>query len=340
MAHHTHDLAELCEAGASVYGEALRRGCVRRGEVADAPCLIDLGLLHPDPDDLERLVPTPPSVALHTALEDIEAEIHASRTREARVARSLERFSAIGTPQPAAGTGGIAVLEGLPRINAAVESAVNACGTELLCIQPGVRSESVLREALPKHLRLRDKGVRMRSLYGRASLHSPALKSFLHQVGDALEVRSLSDLPQRMFVMDRAVAFIPAAPDGLSSALELRQPALVEYLVSVFERLWHQALQTSGATPSSSTVDGVTERQAAIARLLAEGYADEVVARRLGISVRTCRKHVAHLSAVFGSTNRVQLGVSIVRSGLLDAPVAALQQDDGGTGAPAAGIVE
>ncbi|MFF8844972.1 LuxR C-terminal-related transcriptional regulator [Streptomyces sp. NPDC015127] len=324
MTHHTHDLEELCEAGASGYGEALRRGRVRRGEVAEAPCLIDLGLVHPDPDDGEWLVPTPPSVALHTALESIEAEIHEGRAREARIARVLEGFRSPERGDRIASAGGLVVLEGLPRINAAIDRALRACRTELLCVQPGARSESVLREALPKHLRLRDKGVRMRSLYGRASLHSPALKSFLHHVGDALEVRSLSDLPQRMFIMDRVVAFIPAGPDGLSSALELRQPALVEYLVSVFERLWHQALQMSGATPSSSTVDGVTERQAAIARLLAEGHADEIVARRLGISVRTCRKHVAHLSAVFGSTNRVQLGVSIVRSGLLDAPVAAL----------------
>ncbi|MBT2368103.1 helix-turn-helix transcriptional regulator [Streptomyces sp. ISL-10] len=320
MTHHTHDLAELCEAGDSAYGEALRRGRVRRGEVADAPCLIDLGLLHPDPDDMESLVPTSPSVALHTALRDIEAEIHESRAREARIARVLEGFSSPERGDRISSIGGVVVLEGLPRINAAIDRALHACRTELLCVQPGARSEAILREALPKHLRLRDRGVRMRSLYGRASLHSPALKGFLHQVGDALEVRSLSDLPQRMFIMDHDVAFIPADRDGFSAALELRQPALVEYLVSVFERLWHQALQTSGATPSSATAEGVTERQTAIARLLAEGHADEVVARRLGISVRTCRKHVAQLSAVFGSTNRVQLGVRIARSGLLDAP--------------------
>lgn len=316
MTHHSHDLAELCEAGASAYGEALCRGRVRRGEVAQAPCLIDLGLVHPDPDDREWLVPTPPSVALHTALRDIEAEIHASREREARVAQVLEGFGSRESDASSWPVGGMTVLEGLPRINAALDRALEACRMELLCVQPGARSESILDDALPKHLRLRDNRVRMRSLYGRASVHSPALRRFLDQVGDALEVRSLSDLPQRLFIMDRAVAFIPASEDGLSAALELRHPALVEYLVSVFDRLWHQASPL--AAPSVPPVGSMSERQFAIARLLAEGHVDEVVARRLGISVRTCRKHIAHLAELLGSANRVQLGVLITRSGMLD----------------------
>ncbi|MFJ8073675.1 LuxR C-terminal-related transcriptional regulator [Streptomyces sp. NPDC096176] len=308
MTHHAHDLAELCEAGASAYREALCRGRVRRGEVAQAPCLIDLGLVHPDPDDGEWLVPTPPSVALHTALRDIEAEIHASREREARVAQVLEAFGSRDDAQPGP-VGGMTVLEGLPRINAALDRALDACRMELLCVQPGARSESILDDALPKHLRLRNNGVSMRSLYGRASVHSPALRGFLDQVGDALEVRSLSDLPQRLFIMDRKVAFVPASEDGLSAALELRHPALVKYLVSVFERMWHQA--TPLTAPSVPPVDSVSERQFAVARLLAEGHADEAVARRLGISVRTCRKHIAHLAELLGSAK------CIARSGML-----------------------
>ncbi|MEU0370004.1 helix-turn-helix transcriptional regulator [Streptomyces sp. NPDC006283] len=318
MTHHTHDLVELCEAGSSGYGQALRRGRVRRGEVAQAPCLIDLGLLHPDPDDREWLVPTLPSVALHVALRDIEAEIHASRERQARVAQMLEGFGYREGDASAGSVGGMTVLEGLPRINAALDRALDACRTELLCVQPGARSESILDAALPKHLRLRDNGVRMRTLYGRASVHSPALRGFLDQVGDALEVRSLSDLPQRLFIMDRAVAFVPASEDGLSAALELRHPALVKYLVSVFERMWHQASPLLGATPPASSLGSVSERQFAISRLLAEGHTDEVVARRLGISVRTCRKHIAHLAQLLGSANRVQLGVLIARSGMLE----------------------
>ncbi|NDZ79881.1 hypothetical protein G3I19_15450 [Streptomyces sp. SID10853] len=56
----------------------------------------------------------------------------------------------------------------------------------------------------------------------------------------------------------------------------------------------------------------------AVARLLSEGHTDEAVAKRLGISVRTCRTRIAHLSTVLGTTNRVQLGVRIAQSGMLD----------------------
>ncbi|QES49070.1 LuxR family transcriptional regulator [Streptomyces venezuelae] len=316
---HTHGLEELCEAGSEVYAAALRRGRVRREEAARVPCLIDLGLLHPDPQAMEWLRPTDPAVALHVALRDIDAEIHAQRLREAKVARSLEQFQALGDTSPAVDAGGIVVLEGVARINAAIERATHACERELLCIEPRTRCESILEEALPRHLRLRERGVHTRSVYGRASLHNPALRAFMAALGDAFEVRSVGDVPQRMIIMDSTVAFVPASPDR-RVALELRHPALVDYLISVFERFWHQALPFEASAPALPGPKGVSERQFAIARLLAEGHADKIVAQRLGISVRTCRKHIAHLAELLGSANRVQLGVLIARSGLLAAP--------------------
>lgn len=56
---------------------------------------------------------------------------------------------------------------------------------------------------------------------------------------------------------------------------------------------------------------------AAIAGLLAKGLKDEAVARRLGISLRTCRKHIAQLMDDLGAGSRFQAGVHAVRRGLL-----------------------
>nr|WP_203599620.1 helix-turn-helix transcriptional regulator [Streptomyces sp. SID10853] len=309
----------MCEPGSRIYAEALKQRYIERPAAAAAPCLIDLGLLHPDPDHMERLVPMSPSLALHTMLRDIESEIHAQRSREVRIAETLERFIARDSTGPTENTPGVVVLEGLPRINTAIDRANNDCVVEMLCVQPGPRSEYALRVALPRDLALRERGAHMRTLYQRASLHSPGLRDYLEQMGDAIEIRSLDDIPERLIIFDRSVAFIPASADR-TTALELRHPALIEYLATVFERFWRQGIPLHEPAPPVPAEAGISERQYAVARLLSEGHPDEAVAKRLGISVRTCRTHIAHLSTVLGTTNRVQLGVRIAQSGMLKEP--------------------
>ena len=49
--------------------------------------------------------------------------------------------------------------------------------------------------------------------------------------------------------------------------------------------------------------------QQAIARLMAQGLTDEVVARRLGMSVRTCRRHIAAMLQNLDAVSRFQAGV-------------------------------
>ena len=54
----------------------------------------------------------------------------------------------------------------------------------------------------------------------------------------------------------------------------------------------------------------------AILGLLADGEKDEAIARRLSISVRTCRRHIAEYMAQVGATSRFQAGV-IAAAGLV-----------------------
>lgn len=54
-----------------------------------------------------------------------------------------------------------------------------------------------------------------------------------------------------------------------------------------------------------------------IAKLLTEGHTDEVVARRMGMGVRTCRRHIAELMDELGVKSRFQAGVAAAhRTGL------------------------
>lgn len=315
---HPHGADRLCEAGDRVYSRAVRRGRVSRLDAGPVPCLLDLALLHPDPDDMDWLVPTSPQEVMTRLLHGLYDEVTASRQRMGSAVAAFEWYAGLGGPAPgtAAGEGvAIRVLDGASRIQAALDEATEACTTEVLTVQPGgIRREHELSEGLHRALDLRGRGVRMRDLYNHVARHGQGLLNYLELMGDAVEARTLDEVIDRLILFDRTVAFIPANADR-TMALELRHPALVGYMVTVFERLWRLAIPLTAPLPDTG-IEGITHRERAIAELLAEGHQDAVVAERLGISVRTCRAHIARLSETLGAVSRTQLGVRIAQTGL------------------------
>jgi sugar-specific transcriptional regulator TrmB/DNA-binding CsgD family transcriptional regulator len=318
---HTHGVEDLCEVGMDLYARALREGSVRGVDGEAAPCLLAFGLLHPDVEDEKRLVPTAPAVALPRLLRAFEERVAEERRREARLAdvfESLIRIDGRNTapPEPT----GITVLNGLEQINTAITEAMTDASAELLTVQPGgARSPEALAIALPRDQALLDRGCRMRTLYQHTTRHAlPVLAHYERLRGD-VEVRTLDEITERLVVTDRTVAFIPANPDR-TMALELRHPALVGYLVTVFERLWRLATPMYPQATQQPSVNGITTRQHAIAALLIEGHTDAAIAERLGLNVRTARVHIAKLAATLGSESRAQLGYLIGQSGILEQP--------------------
>ncbi|GAA3373559.1 hypothetical protein GCM10020367_33960 [Streptomyces sannanensis] len=233
------------------------------------------------------------------------------------LADAFEPFMAISA-QGSTTTHGITVLEGVDRIDAALDRATAECRSELLTVQPGGgRHPDILHQALKRVEPLLSRGVRMRSLYQHTMRYSPATLAYLERVGQQVEVRTLEELIERLIVVDRIVAIIPARRDR-KVALEIRHPSLVEYLASVFDQFWRFAAPLGEDIPYSPTTDGITGVQRSIARLLVEGHVDETIARRLGMNVRTCRGHIARLNAALGSNSRAQLGYLIAQSGILE----------------------
>ncbi|MFE7645105.1 hypothetical protein [Streptomyces phaeoluteigriseus] len=132
-----------------------------------------------------------------------------------------------------------------------------------------------------------------------------------------MEARSLDEVTERLLVIDRSVAFIPAVEDR-TLALEIRLPAPVDHLGTTFDRLWRPATPMFPETVTRPSLNGITPRRRAIAALLVEGHTDAVIADRLGTSVRTAWVHIAEPATVLGSESRAQLGYLIGRSGILD----------------------
>ncbi|WP_369171071.1 helix-turn-helix transcriptional regulator [Streptomyces sp. R28] len=318
---HTHGPEQLCEAGTNLYAHALREGRVRVKDAGNAPCLIDLGLLQPTVEDLDWLEPISPAVALHRLLRVSAERIANERQREERLAETfaaLMRFEERRTPtvdNPA-----IRVIT-RKRINPTITEAMAHASEETLCVQPNVRysdpvAQAARAVALDRDQALLDRGARIRTLYQHTQRHSPAVIARYEQLRGDVEARTLDEVTDRLIIIDGTVAFIPANEGG-TLALEVRQPALITYLVTVFDRLWRLATPMHPQSAHQSSLNGITAPQRAIATLLIEGHTDAVIADRLGLNVRTARVHIAKLAAPLGSDSRAQLGYLIAESGIL-----------------------
>ncbi|MEU7578581.1 helix-turn-helix transcriptional regulator [Streptomyces sp. NPDC041068] len=317
--HAPHGVEELCEAGSDLYARALREGRVRSEDAEHAPCLIDFGLLHPDIDDIRWLLPTAPAAALPVLLRDIEDRITDQRRREERLTAAFEPLIALDAQLSSpADTPTITVLDGLERINSAIDRAMQDVTEEFLAIQPGgTRPPETLAEAFPRDQAILSRGCRMRTLYQHTTRHSLPVLAYFEQLDGDAEARTLDEVTERLFVFDRTVAFIPASKDR-SVALELRHPALVEYFATTFWRLWRLATPMWPLAAPQLSEGGITQRQRAIAGLLVEGLTDAEIAERLGMNIRTARVHIAKLAATLGSESRAQLGYLISQSGIVE----------------------
>ncbi|WP_407560113.1 LuxR C-terminal-related transcriptional regulator [Streptomyces sp. 184] len=314
---HPHELVEPCPAGRDLYATAVRDGGISRAAVAAAPCLVDLALLEPDHDDGDWLLPVPAQHAMAGLLQSLEQNIRDRQRQAVKLALAFSRFTDISAEPPLGAPA--TVLEGLGTINAALDRAVTDCAEELLTVQPeAARGSRALGEALRRVRPLIDRGVSMRTLYQHAAREAPLTRAYLRFVGPhRVKVRTLEEIIERLIIVDRKVAYIPARPDR-QVALEVRHPGLVGYLAGAFDQFWQIATPIEQAAYAEPTPEGVSGIQRSIARLLVEGHLDEAIARRLGISVRTCRAHTARLATLLGSSSRTQLGYLIARSGILE----------------------
>ncbi|MFF2042845.1 helix-turn-helix domain-containing protein [Kitasatospora sp. NPDC058170] len=140
-------------------------------------------------------------------------------------------------------------------------------------------------------------------------------------------VRTSPDLPQEVLLVDEAVVLVPRPPrslDGLCIAV-FREPAAIGLARDLFETSWSAAAPPPAdrgpepvAADTASIADDPLKLQ--ILQLLAEGAKDEAICRRTGISLRTCRRHVAAILHALNAASRFQAGVNAVAIGLVSLP--------------------
>ncbi|MET9256996.1 helix-turn-helix transcriptional regulator [Streptomyces sp. NPDC003717] len=319
--HQPHGSGELCEVGLRLYARALRDGPLPGASAPAAPCLTENGLLYSVEEDMSLLRPVAPTVALQRLLRTSADRIAEERRRGQDLADVFEPLIRLGAERPVAEDApALRIISGKTRANEVIAQTMIEGHQELLTIQPydGVVATlpHVFEEAMARDQAFVDGGGWIRALYQHSVRHTPYVRARYERLTGDVEARTLDEITERLIVVDRAVAFIPASTDR-SLALEVRHPALVSYFVTTFERLWRLATPLYPEKVHQPVLDGITARGRAIAALLVEGHTDADIAERLGMNVRTARVHIARLAAALGSGSRAQLGYLIAESGIL-----------------------
>ena len=107
-----------------------------------------------------------------------------------------------------------------------------------------------------------------------------------------------------------------AATDGHLRADAVAEPALAGILQVTWDVLWANSLPLTTAVRLDALARD--EVKLAILEQLETGTKDEVIARTLGMSLRTCRRHIAELFVAAGAVSRFQAGSRLARIGLFD----------------------
>jgi DNA-binding CsgD family transcriptional regulator len=158
-----------------------------------------------------------------------------------------------------------------------------------------------------------DANVRVRAVFERAAISGPDGADIVRRChAAAWEPRIAATLPLSMIVADEHGALLPLDPVA-NEALLIRTPAVVAALRALFEHVWSQSITLSRPGGRAD----LSEAQQRLLELMAAGMKDETIARHLGTSVRTLRRHVTAIEEKVGVDNRVALAVVAVRRGWL-----------------------
>jgi DNA-binding CsgD family transcriptional regulator len=278
------------------------------GEVfAAVTRLVELHLLRTD-GSTGRYLPMDPEVAATLLISPVERAMYQRRELADRLRDRIDAITrpAVEVSEP---VGAIDSLEGVAEIRGLFKLAAEVCRDEMVVLRPGHDDDELLDELLAPCYSVLERAVSVRVVCPHRSRAGFATRAKAKRlITDGAEIRTLSQVPQAAVVFDRTLAVMFSFDeDGYPTARRVRDRNVVRFLLDMFGQLWDNA--TPFAAEDTGYADAIDDLQQSVARLMAQGLTDEVVARRLGMSVRTCRRHIAALLQNLDAVSRFQAGV-------------------------------
>ncbi|OLZ43385.1 hypothetical protein BS329_39350 [Amycolatopsis coloradensis] len=282
--------------------------------------LRDLRLLREQDDGPGRLFAVSPNEAQAELVLPLEQVITATKRELAVIHDRLRSFADSFHSVRRAGRGDDAVVfsRDPEQSRLLLDDAADNSKAEVSVIRTGVDNYGV---RAPKgnadpDVELVRRGVRLRALYRHTARTNVEVRDYVRElVGAGAQCRTTNELTDRLTIVDREVAFIPVQGESQAVAV-VYEPVIVEYLTRLYDHTWAAADEfTVDAAGYGETLDKV---RSTILGLLGAGLKDDVIARRIGVSTRTCRRHISAIMQELRAASRFQAGVVAARSGLMD----------------------
>jgi DNA-binding CsgD family transcriptional regulator len=291
--------------------------------------LTEMGLLRVDDrgDAVERFTAVSPMLAEATTLGAEDLELGARRAALEQRRDAIRRLVPDwNTTLSTAGSEGVVdVVSDQAAIANVLMHYADRCEQELLSVAPGrLPSSRIDGRTRVANVYSARRGIKTRALYQHSALRDRATRAYLNELAaNGARIRFAPSLPGRSLVVDRNVALLPIPTEdpGRHGLAVVREPNVIAWVVATFEQLWAEASPLEDVINKQPHDDTeLDQTRAAILRLMAEGEKDEAISRRLSISVRTCRRHIADYMAQVGATSRFQAGVIAARAGHTELP--------------------
>ncbi|MFJ1705401.1 LuxR C-terminal-related transcriptional regulator [Kitasatospora sp. NPDC088346] len=270
--------------------------------------LIDLGLLIHHTEDASLTAVNPRAVS-----DRLSSELRSAGTRMLVQAEEmptlLEELTRAydATPRRVDRSSEVEHVDDFLEIRHRILQVEAECREETLAAQPGgARPSEHLEQSLERTRRQLENGCSIRTIYQPGARFDEATVRYAARVSELGErIRVLSEPFTRLLVFDRRVAVMPASADN-SSAAFIEDPAVVSFLVGVFERDWERAERVQWRS-AHQEVEGLPAHEQ-VGRLLAQGLTQRTIASRMGLSERTVAGHISRLRELYDAETLFQLG--------------------------------
>ncbi len=327
------DLIGLAQCDESVYryyigrpgstSEEISRATGLQQSVVDSSRvrLIDLGLLRLEPSGDVWAVPNGPAMVMEMVRNDLHAEYARKRSDLAQIESELTRLTNAQILAASSEQG--------PHVDWVPSSDAMAMRvTELMChartevawVDPGsvMPWKAQLERAVPAEVRAAQRGVDVRVICPWQPSGTVRQRPEDTDRGSPIRKRVMSTPEIELLIFDRRIAMLAGGRwNGGQNALLVREKLLVHMLYRVFEAWWAQAtdLRPVHTHAGQSAVSEVNSEEKLILRMLGDGYKDETIAKKLGISVRTVRRKISCVLQRMSAESRFQAGVQAAQRG-------------------------
>ncbi|MEU3522697.1 helix-turn-helix transcriptional regulator [Streptomyces sp. NPDC038707] len=266
-----------------------------------------------DPDAAQTELVLP----LESAIHEKQRELIAIHHQMERFSKSFKRHQRTQRKSRL-----VATLENQREISLRLTDSIRRSSGEILTMWPVCSYETqILEDTLRLSYDAVPRGVRLRTLYPHSARHHPSFRANLQQnLESGAEVRTSDEVQHFIIIVDRETAFLPtdSSKGGTSAVTVVYEPAIVNVLCGIYRNTWQSACVFDGSTPNDTSLNNVRN---AILKMLACGLKDDVIARRVGISSRTLRRHIAAIMEELGAESRFQAGAAAASAGLIGTPV-------------------